>query len=101
MGSVELDVVRHEVRDGARPVTLSRREFALLEYMMRHPGEVLTRTQIAERVWGFDFYNESNVVDVYIGYLRRKFGKDGGGLTIRTVRGAGFVLEKDDGSSED
>jgi len=101
VGSVELDLVRHEVRDGTRPVTLSRREFALLEYMMRHPGEVLTRTQIAERVWGFDFYNESNVVDVYIGYLRRKFGKDGGSLTIRTVRGTGFMLEKDDGSSGD
>jgi DNA-binding response OmpR family regulator len=101
VGSVELDVVRHEVRDGTRPVTLSRREFALLEYMMRHPGEVLTRTQIAERVWGFDFYNESNVVDVYVGYLRRKLGQGQGGVTIRTVRGVGFVLEEDDGSSED
>jgi DNA-binding response OmpR family regulator len=101
VGSVELDVVRHEVRDGARPVTLSRREFALLEYMMRHPGEVLTRTQIAERVWGFDFYNESNVVDVYIGYLRRKLSKGPGCVTIRTIRGTGFVLDEDDGSSGD
>jgi DNA-binding response OmpR family regulator len=99
VGSVELDGVRREVRDGARPVTLSRREFALLEYMMRHPGEVLTRTQIAERVWGFDFYNESNVVDVYIGYLRRKLSKEPGGVTIRTIRGTGFVLDEDDGSS--
>ena len=73
-GRIEMDVLRREVRVGDRPIVLSRREFALLEYMMRHPGEVLTRTQIAERVWGFDFYNESNVVDVYVGYLRRKLG---------------------------
>jgi DNA-binding response OmpR family regulator len=101
VGSIELDVIRREVRDGTRVVALSRREFALLEYMMRHPGEVLTRTQIAERVWGFDFYNESNVVDVYVGYLRRKLDLGRGGAMIRTVRGVGFVLEEDDGSSGD
>jgi DNA-binding response OmpR family regulator len=99
-GSVELDAARREVRDDGRLIALSRREFALLEYMMRHAGEVLTRTQIAERVWGFDFYNESNVVDVYVGYLRRKLGKGPGKVTIRTVRGMGFVLEEDGGSSE-
>jgi DNA-binding response OmpR family regulator len=101
VGSVELDVARREVRQDARPVSLSRREFALLEYMMRHPGEVLTRTQIAERVWGFGFYNESNVVDVYVGYLRRKLGQGSGDVTIRTIRGTGFVLEEDNGSAED
>jgi DNA-binding response OmpR family regulator len=98
-GSIEMDVVRREVRESGRPVPLSRREFALLEYMMRHPGEVLTRTQIAERVWGFDFYNESNVVDVYIGYLRRKLGHGQSRSVIRTVRGMGFVLEEEDGSN--
>lgn len=101
VGSIEMDVLRREVREGGRPIALSRREFALLEYMMRHPGEVLTRTQIAERVWGFDFYNESNVVDVYVGYLRRKLGHGQGRSLIRTVRGMGFVLEEDDGSTGD
>ncbi len=98
VGSIEMDVLRREVRVGDRPVALSRREFALLEYMMHHPGEVLTRTQIAERVWGFDFYNESNVVAVYVGYLRRKLGHGPGASVIRTLRGTGFVLEDDDGS---
>lgn len=101
VGSIEMDVIRREVREGDRPVQLSRREFALLEYMMRHSGEVLTRTQIAERVWGFDFYNESNVVDVYIGYLRRKLGHGQDRSVIRTVRGTGFVLEEVDDSSGD
>ncbi len=101
VGSIEMDVVRREVRESDRPVPLSRREFALLEYMMRHSGEVLTRTQIAERVWGFDFYNESNVVDVYIGYLRRKLGHGQDRSVIRTVRGTGFVLEEVDGPSGD
>jgi DNA-binding response OmpR family regulator len=99
VGSIEMDVLRREVRVGERLIPLSRREFALLEYMMRHPGEVLTRTQIAERVWGFDFYNESNVVDVYVGYLRRKLGHGPGSSVIRTLRGTGFVLEEDGGSS--
>jgi DNA-binding response OmpR family regulator len=99
VGSIEMDMLRREVRVGDNLISLSRREFALLEYMMRHPGEVLTRTQIAERVWGFDFYNESNVVDVYVGYLRRKLGHGPGFSVIRTLRGTGFVLEEDGGSS--
>ena len=99
VGSIEMDLLRREVRVGDRPVAMSRREFALLEYMMRHPGEALTRTQIAERVWGFDFYNESNVVDVYVGYLRRKLGHGPGSSVIRTLRGSGFMLEADGGSS--
>ncbi len=99
VGSVELDAVRHEVQVGDCPVSLSRREFALLEYMMRHPGELLTRTQIAERVWGLDFYNETNVVDVYVGYLRRKLGRGDGFPAIRTIRGSGFMLESDGDSS--
>ncbi|MCL5734934.1 MAG: response regulator transcription factor [Actinobacteria bacterium] len=98
-GSIEMDVTRREVRESGRLVTLSRREFALLEYMLRHRGEVLTRTQIAERVWGFDFYHESNVVDVYIGYLRRKLGHDRNRAVIRTIRGMGFILDEDDGSN--
>jgi DNA-binding response OmpR family regulator len=101
VGSLEMDVVRREVRAGGQPVALSRREFALLEYMMRHSDEVLTRTQISEQVWGLDFYNESNVLDVYVGYLRRKLKRGPGSMVIRTVRGTGFILEADDGSSGD
>jgi DNA-binding response OmpR family regulator len=101
VGSLEMDVARREVRDGGQPVALSRREFALLEYMMRHADEVLTRTQISEQVWGLDFYNESNVLDVYVGYLRRKLGRGPGSMVIRTVRGTGFILEADDDSSGD
>ena len=93
VGDIEMDLVKREVKQGDRLVTLSRKEFALLEYLMRHPGEVLTRTQIAERVWGFDFYNESNVIDVYIGYLRKKLGAGAEKPIIRTVWGTGFVLE--------
>jgi DNA-binding response OmpR family regulator len=96
VGAIEMDLVRREVKDGGRSVLLSRREFALLEYLMRHPGEVLTRTQIAERVWGFDFYNESNVIDVYVGYLRKKLGHTAERPVIRTVWGTGFVLEAED-----
>jgi DNA-binding response OmpR family regulator len=101
VGSIEMDVTRREVLVGGQTMQLSRREFALLEYMMRHPGELLTRTQIAERVWGFAFYNESNVVDVYVGYLRRKLGHDPGSPIIRTLRGEGFMLEDSIGSKAD
>jgi DNA-binding response OmpR family regulator len=100
VGAIEMDMLRREVRVRDRLVSLSRREFALLEYMMRHPGELLTRTQIAERVWGFVFYNETNVVDVYVGYLRRKLGHGPDFPVIRTLRGAGFILEDNGGSSK-
>lgn len=76
----------------------SPREYAVLEYLMRHPNQVLTRTQIGEHVWNFDFYNESNVVDVYIGYLRRKIEKAGGQAMIETIRGVGYRLTATDGN---
>jgi DNA-binding response OmpR family regulator len=92
LGELELDQRRRSVRLGTRLINLSAREFALLEYLLRHPGQVLTRTQIGEAVWGLDFENDSNVVDVYIGYLRRKLAIGGGGPAISTVRGVGYVL---------
>ena len=82
------------MRVGSLSINLSAREFSLLDYLLRHPGQVLTRTQIGEAVWGLDFEHESNVVDVYIGYLRRKLSAGGGGPAIRTVRGVGYVLEE-------
>jgi DNA-binding response OmpR family regulator len=98
MGELELDQRRRSVRLGSRTVNLSAREFALLEYLLRHPGQVLSRTQIGEAVWGLDFENDSNVVDVYIGYLRRKLAIGGARPAIRTVRGVGYVLALADGA---
>lgn len=92
VGDLEMNTVQRVVRRGGKELELSQREFMLLEYLMRNAEQVLTRTQIGERVWGFDFYNESNVVDVYIGYLRRKIDGGTGVPLIRTVRGVGYRL---------
>ncbi len=96
VGDLELDIVRHEVRQGERRIALSRREFSLLEFFMRNAGQLLTRSQLAERVWGFDFFHDSNVVEVYVGYLRRKLDAPGSLTRIRTVRGMGYILEAED-----
>jgi DNA-binding response OmpR family regulator len=94
VADLEMDTIRREVRRAGRMIDLSQREFMLLEYLMRNAGHVLTRTQIGEQVWGFDFYSETNVIDVYIGYLRRKIDKDrdANKSLIKTVRGVGFRL---------
>jgi DNA-binding response OmpR family regulator len=92
---LEMDIARHEVRRGARLIPLSPREYGVLEYLMRHPNQVLTRTQIGEHVWNFDFYNQSNVVDVYIGYLRRKIDQGNELQLIHTVRGVGYRLSEE------
>jgi DNA-binding response OmpR family regulator len=89
VGSIKLDLrSRRAEVDGAQ-IELSTREFALLETFMQHPGQVLSREQLLSRVWGYDFDPGSNVVDVYVGYLRKKVGGD----TIETVRGAGYRLK--------
>jgi DNA-binding response OmpR family regulator len=98
VGDLELDIVRHEVRRQDRRIELSRREFGLLEFLMRNAGQLLTWSQLAERVWGFDFFHDSNVVDVYVGYLRRKLEAPGAVTRIRTVRGMGYILETDEGA---
>jgi DNA-binding response OmpR family regulator len=92
VGDLELDPVRRIVRRGGAAVDLSPREFALLAYLMRHAGQALTRTQIAEQIWSLDYAGDSNVVDVYIGYLRRKLDRGPGGPRIQTVRGVGYRL---------
>ncbi len=91
-GDVELDELRHVVRVGDRYVDLSAREFALLGYLMRHPGQVLTRQQILDAVWGAEPDVYSNVVDLYIHYLRRKLAELGRERLLRTVRGVGYTL---------
>jgi len=91
-GDLAMDTARREVRRGGHLIELSPREFTLLEYLMRHPGHVLTRTQITEHVWNFDFFSDSNVVDVYIGYLRRKIDRGFDRPLLHTVRGVGYRL---------
>jgi two-component system, OmpR family, response regulator len=91
VGPLSLDLLAREAEvDGVR-VGLSAREFALLAYLMRHPGQVLSRQQILDGVWGYTFDPRSNLVDVYIGYLRRKL-TTGGCSPIQTVRGMGYRL---------
>jgi heavy metal response regulator len=92
MNDLEMDVTRREVRRAGKKIELSPREFSLLELLLRHPNQVLTRTQIVEHVWNFDFYGETNVVDVYIGYLRRKIDSGFVPPLIQTVRGVGYRL---------
>jgi two-component system, OmpR family, response regulator len=91
-----LDPAAHTVRrDGAR-IDLTAKEFALLEYFMRHTGEVLSRTSLIEHVWDFAFEGDSNVVDVYVRYLREKIDRPFGRTSLETVRGAGYRLRRED-----
>ncbi len=87
---LKLDIRTRIATHGTESVDLPSREFALLEYLMRHPGQVLTRQQILDTVWGFGFESASNIVDVYVGYLRRKLDRRGEPSVIETVRGAGY-----------
>ncbi len=89
-GGLRLDTVSRIASNDDISVDLPSREFTLLEYLMRHKGQVLSRQQILDAVWGFDFDTGSNVVDVYVGYLRRKLDTDGEPSVIETVRGAGY-----------
>lgn len=85
-----VDVNRHEVICEGQKVDLTRREFDLLVYLLEHPERVLTRDQLVEHVWGFDYYGDTNVVDVYVRYVRKKLG----GSWIQTVRGVGYMLKR-------
>jgi two-component system response regulator MprA len=89
---LELDPGAHEARRGARLLELTRTEFLLLELLMSHPRQVLTRSTIFDRVWGYDFGPASNSLEVYIGYLRRKTEAEGEPRLLHTVRGVGYVL---------
>ena len=93
VGDLTLDPSTREVRRGTRQVTLTPREYTLLEYLMRSPGRVLSRPVLTQHVWGLDFDPESNVVDVYIGYLRKRIEAPGEPRLLHTVRGAGYVLK--------
>jgi two-component system, OmpR family, response regulator MprA len=91
---LELDLGTREVRRGRRSIELTRTEFALLELFLRNPRQVLTRSIIFERVWGYDFGPTSNSLDVYIGYLRRKTEEAGAPRLIHTIRGVGYALRE-------
>jgi two-component system, OmpR family, response regulator MprA len=91
---VELDPATREVRRGGDPIQLTRTEFSLLELFLLNPRQVLTRSIIFERVWGYDFGFGSNSLDVYIGYLRRKTEQGGKPRLIQTIRGVGYALRE-------
>jgi two-component system response regulator MprA len=94
-GDLTLDVTTREVHRGERRLQLTRTEFNLLELFMRNPKQVLTRSQIYERVWGYDFGATSNALWVYIGYLRRKLEEGGEPRLLHTVRGVGYALREE------
>jgi two-component system OmpR family response regulator len=96
-GDLHLDPAAHRVRRGETDIALSAREFALLETLMRHPGQVLDRLQLLEHVWDSGYEHRSNVIDVYIRYLREKVDRPFGVESIETVRGAGYRLRADGG----
>jgi DNA-binding response OmpR family regulator len=95
LDDLTLDPLQREVKRGARRIMLTPREYALLEYFLRNVGRVLTRPMLAQHVWGLDFDTESNLIDVYVGYLRRKIDGKGERPLVHTVRGVGYVLKVD------
>ncbi|MDP9222656.1 MAG: response regulator transcription factor [Actinomycetota bacterium] len=92
VGDIELDPARHLVQRNGTQIDFSPREFALLEFLMRRSGEVVTRTEILDHVWDYGYDGISNVVNVYVGHLRKKLEGPFGGALIRTVHGVGYVL---------
>jgi DNA-binding response OmpR family regulator len=93
VGELALDPAAHTVTRAGTPLTLTPREYTLLEYLMRNPGRVVSRTELLDHVWDAAMQNSPNVVDVYVGYLRRKIGR----RALQTVRGAGYRLTRGEG----
>jgi two-component system, OmpR family, copper resistance phosphate regulon response regulator CusR len=92
VGDLKVNTTTHEVWRAGKPIELATREYAILEYFLRTPNRVLRRSEIAEHVWNYDFVSMSNVVDVYVGHLRRKLGDERESRLLRTVRGTGCQL---------
>jgi two-component system OmpR family response regulator len=92
VGDLTLDPATRVVRRGGTEIALTPREFALLHFLMRHPGEVLSKTAIVQSVWDMNYDGDENVVEVYVGYLRRKIDQPFDTATIQTMRGAGYRL---------
>lgn len=92
---LSLDPMTRETKRGTRAFDLTSKEFDLLRYLMRHPRQVLTRDQILQQVWGYDFGGDDNVLEVYVGYIRKKTEAGGEARLIQTVRGVGYVLREE------
>jgi two-component system, OmpR family, response regulator len=99
VGDLRLDPAQHRVWRGEAEIRLSSREFAMLHAFMRRPGRVMSRFQLLEAVWDREYENRSNIVDVYVRYLRDKIDRPFGVASIETVRGSGYVLREDGGCS--
>src|SRR3990167_7701991 len=95
VGDLEIDVITRTVRRAGKKIDLQPREFRLLEYLMRHAGQVVTRTMLLENVWEYHFDPQTNVIDVHISRLRSKIDKDFPKPLLQTVRGAGYILSED------
>ena len=93
---LRLDPVSHKVWRSDKEIDLTSKEYALLEYFMRNPNQVLTRTMIAEHVWDYTFDSFTNIIDVYVNYLRKKVDRDSDKKLIHTVRGVGYILKEED-----
>jgi len=100
VGDLELDPAAHAAKRSGRRVDLSPKEFALLEFFMRHPDEALSKRRLIEHVWDFAFEGDPNVVEVYVRYLREKIDRPFGRQSIETVRGAGYRLREENGARE-
>lgn len=96
VGDLAVDVVRHSATSRGQPIVLTAREYQLLEFLVRQPGVTVTRQVLADRVWGVNFDRGSNVIDLYVSYLRRKLAAAGSACKIVTVRGTGYMLEASD-----
>ncbi|PIQ99439.1 MAG: DNA-binding response regulator [Nitrospinae bacterium CG11_big_fil_rev_8_21_14_0_20_45_15] len=94
LGDLTLDLVSHKVKRGDEDIELTSKEYSLLEYFMRNPGKVLTRTMIAEHVWDYNFDTFTNVIDVYINHLRKKIDKNFSKKLLHTMRGVGYVMKE-------
>jgi two-component system OmpR family response regulator len=92
VGDLELDRLSHSVKRASQEITLQPREFRLLEYLMRHAGQVVTRTMLLENVWDYHFDPQTNVIDVHVSRLRAKIEKEFDSPVLHTVRGAGYML---------
>jgi two-component system OmpR family response regulator len=101
VGDLVLDPASHDVRRGGTPIELTPKEFALLEFFMRHPGELLSRSRLIEHAWDFAYDGDSNVVDVYVRYLREKVDRPFGRRSIETVRGMGYRLRAEAAGAPD
>jgi heavy metal response regulator len=93
---LRIDPVTHKVWRADKEIDLTAKEYALLEYFMRNPNQVLTRTMIADHVWDYTFDSFTNIIDVYVNYLRKKIDRDAPKKLIHTVRGVGYILKEED-----